>query len=214
MEDGDRVLVRYPKGSEYRVKRSNLIPVLEDCSRLVIIAAETPEYRRASVVHTCVGECFLEIGCDFGPTVDRVQRALTQVSAVPHVAGKLKEDAGVVPYPNDERVFCLGVDKSPESIDIAVSRFPDCCFSVEDALTDEGTVRLRSLCKNNLICGYPCVVAIDINGNREIPAVLQCIRHVMNPGKNVDLSWKLPRLIIVKSRLLYHELKRQQGKEA
>jgi hypothetical protein len=93
-------------------------------------------------------------------------------------------------------------------------RFPDCCFSVEDALTDEGTVRLRSLCKNKLICGYPCVVAIDINGNREIPAVLQCIRYVMNPGKDGDLSWKLPQLIIVKSRLLYHELKRQQGKEA
>lgn len=123
----DRVLVRYPKGSEYRVKRSNLIPVLEDCClRVVIIAAETPEYRRASVVHTCVGECFLEIGCDFGPTVDRVQRALSQVGAVPRVSGKLENDdamALVVPSsPNEERVYCLGVDKSPESIDIAFSR--------------------------------------------------------------------------------------------
>lgn len=118
--DDDRFLVRYPKGSEYRVRRSNLIPVLEETWNLVIVAPETPEYRRACVVHTRVGESFLEIGCDFGPTVDRVRKALTEVGAVPRVAGEpIDSDAAVV---SPKRVFCLGVDKSPESIEIAVSR--------------------------------------------------------------------------------------------
>jgi len=117
MEDG-RLLVRYPKGSKYRVRRVNLIPVLEHSTNIVVVAPETPEYRRACVVHTCVGESFLEIGCDFGPTVDRVRKALTEVGAVPQVVGE-EVDEVIVP---SGKVMCLGVDKSPDSIDIAVSR--------------------------------------------------------------------------------------------
>lgn len=106
-----RVLVRYPKGSEYRVRRSNLIPVLEPpCDKIVLVTAETPEYRRACVVHT-YRESFLEIGCDFGITVDRVQASLA--GAVPRIAGE------EVPV---EEPRCLGIDKSPESIFIAMDR--------------------------------------------------------------------------------------------
>ena len=42
------------------------------------------------------------------------------------------------------------------------------------------------------------VVAIDINGNRDINPVKQCIQIVMDR--------LCPRLIIVKSRSLYHEI--------
>lgn len=38
----------------------------------VLVVPETPHYRRAAVAHTCVGKCFLEIGCDNGSTVDRI----------------------------------------------------------------------------------------------------------------------------------------------
>lgn len=91
-------------------------------------------------------------------------------------------------------------------------RYPECTFSLEDALTDHGSVKLRSLCKEKLVGGYPSVVAIDINGNREIPAVLQCVENIMNPGNDVVVGedWKLPRLIIVKSRLLHAEIKKQR----
>jgi hypothetical protein len=111
----DRVLVRYPKGSEYHVRRSNLIPVLEHtpaaCDKIVLVTAETPEYRRACVVHT-YRESFLEIGCDFGITVDRVQTSLVG-AVVPRIAG---EEEAI------EEPRCLGIDKSSESIDIATGR--------------------------------------------------------------------------------------------
>ena len=88
-------------------------------SKIVVVTPETPEYRRACVVHTCVGESFLEIGCDFGPTVDRVQKALTEVGAVPRVAG---DNVMRPTTARDGRIACLGIDKSPESINIAVKR--------------------------------------------------------------------------------------------
>lgn len=95
------------------------------------------------------------------------------------------------------------------------SRYPDCTFSLEDALTTKGTAKLRSLCMEKLVGGYPSVVAIDINGNREIPAVLKCIENFMNPSDDVvvEKDWALPRLIVVKSRLLYAEMKKQQEEE-
>ena len=87
------------------------------------------------------------------------------------------------------------IDKSPESIEIAVERYPQTLFSVEDALSDEGTTKMRALCKQKLIGGYPNVVAIDINGNRLLGHVLECIKQIMNPGEEVVLGedWDLPR---------------------
>lgn len=93
-------------------------------------------------------------------------------------------------------------------------RFPECVFSLQDALTENGSIKLRALCKDKLVGGYPTVVAIDINGNREIPAVLKCIDNIMNPGNDGDDNWELPRLIIVKSRLLYVELKKMRESQA
>jgi len=58
------------------------------------------------------------------------------------------------------------------------------------------------------------VVALDINGNRELPAVLECLEYLMRPGDDVQLDgvdWKLPRLIIVKNKSLYMHLKKREN---
>uniref|UniRef100_A0A7S4S4B7 Uncharacterized protein n=1 Tax=Ditylum brightwellii TaxID=49249 RepID=A0A7S4S4B7_9STRA len=210
-----RVLVRYPKGSTYHVRRCNLIPVLEPSitqDKIVLVVPETPQYRRLSAVHTCINESFLEIGCDFGPCVNRVRTVLEDVGFV----AKLDEDLSL---PEEEEegdekkeekcVRCLGIDKSVTSLDIACKRYPNTSFSLEDALTKAGTSKLRSLCKRKLIDGYPSVVAVDINGNRELEHVLKCLECLMQPGDDVVVGedWHLPRLIIVKSRFLYQYLK-------
>jgi hypothetical protein len=153
--DSDRFLVQYPKGSTYNVRRSNLIPVLEHEERLILVASETNDYRRMSCVHTLATDHFLEIGCDFGITVNMVD-------------AKSK----------------LGVDKSETSIAGAKKRYPDCDFLLGDIF--EGL---------NLSLQQPLVVAMDINGNRELPAVLQGIQVVLD-------KWS-PRLLMVKSRELH-----------
>lgn len=86
--------------------------------RIVLVMAETPDYRRAAVVHTCIGDSFLEIGCDFGPTVDRVHRALHDIPSVPLDA---KEEP-IRPPDEADRSWCMGVDKSTESIAVANTR--------------------------------------------------------------------------------------------
>ena len=62
---------------------------------------------------------------------------------------------------------------------------------------------LNSFCEQSLKGGAPSVIAIDVNGNREIEGVLQCLQMVMNE------KWaRQPRLIVVKSRFLYWDLKK------
>ena len=156
-----RILVQYPKtGSTYNVRRPNLIPVLEHEKQLVIVTSETTDYRRTSVVQTTSEDNFLEIGCDFGITVE-------------HVDAKSR----------------IGVDKSEESIRIAKERYPSCQFLLGD-IFDGLSVTLES----------PSVVSMDINGNRELPAVLKCIQVILD-------TWS-PRIVVVKSRELYGLLRK------
>jgi hypothetical protein len=167
-----RFLVQYPKGSTYWVRQSNLIPVLEYHSNLVIVTAETTDYRRTAIVHTTVQDHFIEIGCDFGILVDLVQAKTS-----------------------------LGIDKSETSIHIAKTKYPTKEFLLKDifAQQDHDDIDHNHHCQITSQLPYPdrkepLVVAIDINGNRELPAVLRRIELV--------LTWS-PRLIIVKSRALY-----------
>ena len=157
-EEGERILMRYPKGSTYRVRRSLLMPVLEHESNLILVTSETNDYRRTAIVHTRQEDHFLEIGCDFGVLVDSV-------------------DA-------QSRV---GVDKSEESIKIAKERYPSCDFLLGDIFQD---LDIRPT--------NPVVVAMDINGNRELPAVSKCLQLILD-------KWA-PRLVVVKSRELYAKL--------
>lgn len=87
----------------------------------------------------------------------------------------------------------IGVDKSEESIAIAKERYPHRDFVLGDIFEDDLASTLPQT---------PTVVAIDINGNRMLPAVLQCIQVAMS-------KWA-PRLIIVKSRELYATLVEEQ----
>jgi hypothetical protein len=162
-EDKDRITVQYPKGSTYRVRRSNLMPVLENETNLILVASETNDYRRTATVQTRKEDHFIEIGCDFGILVDSVDAAST-----------------------------LGVDKSEESIRIARERYPTHEFLLGDVFE-----------KLDVAPQHPLVVAIDINGNRELPAVLKCIQLALD-------KWS-PRLLVVKSRELYTVM--NNGKE-
>jgi hypothetical protein len=115
-----------------------------------------------------------------------------------------------------KKASVLGLDKSKQSIRIAQQRYPQCSFQVCDVLVDEPT---HWPIPSELLYGCPrtmdhydpsgqpsplakkksIVIAIDINGNREIQAVLQCLQIVMNTFR--------PHLVIVKSRALHHDLK-------
>jgi hypothetical protein len=158
-DDEKRIQVEYPSGSTYRVRRSNMMPVLEHQTNLILVASETNDYRRTATVHTRSEDHFIEIGCDFGILVDSVDCKSR-----------------------------LGIDKSVESIRIAKERYPDRDFLLGDVFEDD----------LNIAPQHPLVVAIDINGNRELPAVLKCVQLALD-------SWS-PRLIVVKSRTLHAKL--------
>lgn len=156
-DEEERVLVRYPNESTYRVRRKNLVPVFEDdAKRTILVASETNDYRRMSIVHTRGEDHFIEIGCDFGILVDSV-----------------------------DAKSGLGIDKSEESIRIANERYPGQRFLLADVFEDDLGIAVER----------PLVVSIDINGNRELPAVLKCIRFVLD-------AWS-PRMVFVKSRELH-----------
>ncbi len=65
---------------------------------------------------------------------------------------------------------------------------------------------MRTLCETSLVGSAPSVICIDVNGNREIEGVLECLIMAM------DERWRRqPRMIIVKSRFLYWKLKEMDG---
>lgn len=92
----------------------------------------------------------------------------------------------------------LGVDKSETSIDVARKNYPTLEFLLGDIFEDDDH-RMRALPYPGR--SAPLVVAIDINGNRDLPAVVKCIELV--------LTWS-PRLIVVKSRALYAKMTKGQ----
>ena len=47
-----RLLVEYPNQSTYNVRRKNLMPVFEELTHTILVASETNDYRRMSIVHT------------------------------------------------------------------------------------------------------------------------------------------------------------------
>ncbi|KAL7529576.1 hypothetical protein ACHAXR_003035, partial [Thalassiosira sp. AJA248-18] len=187
---------------------------------LVILVPETNIYRRLARIHTTPDDSFMEIGCDYGITVDKIQTSLEGAGDVPKVWPPVEEeekngsdgDDGTT-TDNDEkkekgqgwdgdRVSCLGIDRSKESIDIANGRYPKCKFALGNVLIPDEMSSIRTLCEQSLTHSAPSVICIDINGNREIDGVLECLTMVMNE------KWKKqPRMIIVKSRFLYWELK-------
>ena len=185
----DRIMIKYPKsGSTYKIRKEYLLPIIQEDNQ-IIVSPETDIYRKLCWVHTNQdNDYFIEIGCDFGFT------------------------SGNVLCKNK-----LGIDKSKTSIDIAQKNHPTDQFleidvleitlqEMEDILIqyqllqqqdhDEDENGNENENENNH--GSRLVVAIDINGNRELNAVIQCLDRVLK-------CWK-PNLVIVKSRSLYSKL--------
>ncbi len=152
-----RVLVRYSRGTTYRVHAYNLIPVLEpnvhnvssslstttaakcpyNSPPLVVLVPETNIYRRVAKVHTTSEDTFMEIGCDYGITVETIRQSLEEAGDVPRVwreetimdamtgdddKDDICDDEEEEEEDNHHRVSCLGIDKSVESINIANKR--------------------------------------------------------------------------------------------
>ncbi|KAL3770270.1 hypothetical protein ACHAWO_003675 [Cyclotella atomus] len=208
-----RVKVRYSRGSTYRVRAYNLVPVIEQSIQtdrksslppMVIVTPETNIYRRISRAHTTPDDSFMEIGCDYGITVEKIRKCMED-AGVP-VVWPVESTDGIVDLQQkeeDSKASCLGVDRSKESIGIANERFPQCKFSLCNVLKPDELASLNKLCQQSLKGGAPSVIAIDINGNRDVDGVLECLQAVMNE------KWiRHPRLIVVKSRFLYWDLRK------
>lgn len=182
--DMDRIQVRYPLGSTYHVRPAYLETVLEYESRYILVVPETDAYRHLCVVHTLPDEDLLEIGCDLGRTIERVW----ETGGVNYAANGDRSKL-------DQRRV-IGIDKSAFSIAECRPRYPHLAESFLEWDAIQGHRSEHSILEEL----DPSIVAIDINGNRELPAVLACLDAVWN--RHV---WR-PRLILVKSRTLHARL--------
>lgn len=174
-----RVWIQYPKGSTYHVKRDRLCRVMERERGVILVWPETDVYRRSCLTHTLpAGEAFVEIGCDHGPTVNRIASWMTDPS------------------------LALGIDKARDSIVSARQRYPQYTFVKWDCLdaaasqADQLPAELQDVIQRS----QSFHLAIDINGNRELTAVLACLRRLLR-----DFALR-PRLVFVKSRAMFQEL--------
>jgi hypothetical protein len=217
-DEKSRIRVQYPQGSTYLVQPHFLIPILDealvqkstsqsfkydanDSNSLVLVYPETSQYRRVCVLHTAPSEHFVEIGCAEGITCHRV----LERSQYPTLA--------------KERVV-LGIDKSSFSIQIARKKYAsrnlhfvtldilrkkegeDDPIQKEDNSIVQDIVRRlqqKDPTEPSSTEQFAVVVAVDINGNRDLDPVLQCI--------DILMQRLAPRLIIVKSRSLHNVLK-------
>lgn len=184
-----RVWIQYPKGSTYHVKCDRTCRVLERECGLILVWPETDVYRKSCLTHTLpVDEAFVEIGCDHGPTVDRIASWMTPPAA--------HSDYG---DPKGAGPLVLGIDKAADSIASARQRYPQYSFLQWDCLEKHAVVPIAL--EELLHRSSSFNLAIDINGNRELPAVLACLQRLL-----IDFELK-PRLVFVKSRALCDELK-------
>jgi hypothetical protein len=171
--DEERVTVKYPKGSTYHVKKKYILPLTQE-NNLIIVSPETTDYRKLCIVQTPKDHSFIEIGCAFGFTVGDVDTC-------------------------DKR---LGIDKSPSSLEIAKKNYPTLDFEEIDVLTEGDDVLLNILDRYGMNDASKLIVGIDINGNRELEAVIQCLQRILD-------IWQ-PRLVIVKSRSLFNVMLEQR----
>jgi len=188
-----------------------LSPILNpDCvetSRVVLVVPDTACYRRLCRVHVLPNDRFLEVGCDLGRCTAGVVESLALSIPQEHMdlSPSLQHTDSEQSLLARASAAALGVDRAEESVLEAQRRFPHARFEVCEALSDSGAADLRGLCRARL-GGSPSFVAIDINGNRPLDAVLRAVGHTLCPGLAEDEKWHLPRLVVVKSKELYDAL--------
>ena len=224
--ESDRITVVYPKGSTYRVKKTHLWTILPHPGH-VIVWPETPLYRRCCIQHTLIPqEYFVEIGCDYGITPSKVAAAAAvEDDASPFVLGidKSTESIAVAKdrYPHipfvqwDVLEEEWPVEEPTLSSTYKTTSNDDHHNHHEEEDDSNPQQRPRSAWEylkklhqqtqqhddNDSESNFSSlVVAIDINGNRELEAVQACVQKV-------QALWR-PRLIIVKSRALHSRLVR------
>jgi hypothetical protein len=170
-QENTRIQVRYPKGSTYEVRPTCVQGVLEH-------------------IYSC--------GLVLVASETTEYRRLCQVHTLEHETFlEIGSDLGICV--NRMSKHCkrvIGIDKSLVSMEASRASYPQLEFVQWDVLKSTKCPPL--LLSDDVV---DLVVAIDINGSRDLPAVLQCLSTVWNV-----YHWK-PRLIIVKSRTLYERLK-------
>lgn len=86
-----------------------------------------------------------------------------------------------------------------------MNRYPKCKFALGDVLQPNDMSSIRTLCEQCMDGSAPSIICMDVNGNREIDGVIECLNMIMKE------PWKRqPRMIIVKSRFLYWEVKQSK----
>ncbi|GMI36261.1 hypothetical protein TeGR_g2699 [Tetraparma gracilis] len=231
-----RVEVRYSRGSRFSVRRRMLAPVLEPGMGepgmgeweplfelpggdtgfwvrpeepprrppvLVLVSNETDLYRSLLCVHTTASDRFLEVGSDLGFCTAAVHRSLSSPQP-----GRAPESKLPAPLPLG-RPAVLGVDISEESLAASRASFPHVPFANVNALAEDGLAALPALFEEHL-GGAPTVVAVDINGTREVKAVRACVAAAVGGWGG---RFPPPRLVVVKARSLHRELAGGDGRD-
>ena len=148
--------------------------------RALLVVDETPRYRRLARAHARARERWLEVGCDTGAACAELARSVGRAGAV------------------------LGVDKAAPSLAAARARKggtddADVRYAMLDLLAPGGGDALAAAAAASFGGGACDGALIDINGNRELDAVLSAVGVlVAHVGT--------PEVLIVKSRALHAEL--------
>lgn len=176
VEEG-RICVEYPSGSTYKVRSQLLDGILTDslCRELPTLSTHNVLLYRET--HDYRRACVVHCGPD---------EAFCEIGCAEGITCDRIWKMGI-----PDRIP-IGIDKSTTCIHEANQRYPECTFLEADIFEEDFDWKAYA----------PQVVAIDINGTRELEAVLASIKLVL-------LNWK-PRLVLVKARSLYHAVTKEK----
>ena len=173
-----RLKVKYTFGkqSTYFVRPKNIIKVIQSAGpefKNCIVTKDTNMYRRLAHAQARPNDTALEIGCDFGYTTkilgEKCKIALGVDKRYPHVKEAIKRYGSA----GDNNIFFHAVD----------------IFTDSDNILGKYSDRLNQ---------SPSLIFIDINGNRELEAVVRALnvvyeRFLASPrGHQVQLIFQLP----------------------
>ncbi|OQS04835.1 hypothetical protein THRCLA_02962 [Thraustotheca clavata] len=124
-----RIKVEYGDGSTYHTQTWRLTPrrLCPSEATGILVTAETSHYRRLARTQISSNDVVIEIGCDFGPTVELIAQTVGLENVI-------------------------GIDKSSDSIKIAKESHPDCQFIEMDIFrTPQELIQLTQKCSKILI---------------------------------------------------------------
>eukprot|EP00958_Prasinococcus_capsulatus_P002468 scaffold211_cov447-Prasinococcus_capsulatus_cf.AAC.6 len=178
-----RLRVVYQDGSSYHCRPERLIHLQGSLSppqlqgRPVLVCNDTHQYRRAGRMYVEPADTLLELGCDFGPTVLALEKHCD---------------------------VAIGVDKNKLHVAAAEKALSEFCHGRNDTKCSFHALdiflelkALKALVKDKRGPG-PLFVMIDINGNRPLDIVAECLELVC--------SHFGPRMVIVKSMKLWDHI--------